>query len=80
VTRTFYPWLCEILISWFVLVGRIKEVFLFLTKSKTIYHEVMRALPSGVGNIDWRFKFLAEEKIRLNIAIKRSKSAGFISP
>jgi hypothetical protein len=30
------------------------------------------ALPLGWENIDWRFKFLAEEKIRLNIAIKRS--------
>jgi len=26
----------------------------------------------GRGNIDWRFKFLAEEKIRFNIAIKKS--------
>jgi hypothetical protein len=69
-SEAFYPWLCEILISWFVFVGRIKEVFLFLSKTKTICHEVTKRASVWGGKIDWRFKFLAEEKIRLNIGLK----------
>jgi hypothetical protein len=50
-----------------------KRSFSIFDKVKTICHEVTKRASVWGGKIDWRFKFLAEEKIRHNIGIKRSK-------
>jgi len=57
VKRAFYPWLCEILISWLVFVGWIKEVFLFLPTAKNYLSE-------GLGLISRIVRAGRKEKLK----------------
>jgi hypothetical protein len=57
VKRTFYPWLCEILISFVFGCGWIKEVFLFLPKAKS-------KLSEGRGLISRLVRVGRKEKLK----------------
>jgi len=65
--EAFYPWLCKVRSILLVFRWSDKRSFsIFDFVKNYLSRSDARASVWG-GKIDWRFKFLAEEKIRLNI-------------